>query len=411
LRHVSIADRRRRARIGIGVSAIGENYRCRPARETAKVSSVARPSPDLVRYGANLQGEVDGAYLYRTLAALEAEPALAEVYSRLAESEERHALVWAEKLRGAGVPAPPGSPSRRARVLAWLARRFGPQFVLPTLVELEEADRGRYDSQPEARAAGLPAAERSHARLLGEVSGGVAGSALARFEGRHRGIGGNALRAAVLGANDGLLSNFSLVMGVAGASLAGSTILITGLAGLLAGAGSMALGEWISVQSSRELYERQIAIERAELEAVPEEEEEELALIYQAKGLTAEAARDVASRLMANREQALDTLAREELGIEPGELGGSSWEAALTSFALFAVGAIVPVVPYFFVDGWTGVAVSAAASCFALFGIGAAITLMTGRSVLYSGGRQLLFGVVAAAITYGIGRALDVAVG
>jgi VIT1/CCC1 family predicted Fe2+/Mn2+ transporter len=234
---------------------------------------------------------------------------------------------------------------------------------------------------------------------------------VAQIEGRHRAASGNALRAAVLGANDGLLSNFSLVMGVAGADLAGRAVLVAGIAGLLAGAGSMALGEWISVQSSRELYQRQIAIEAVELAEAPEEEEEELALIYQAKGVPEAEARALAARLLGDRTAALDALAREELGIDPAELGGSPWVAAGTSFVLFALGAIVPVLPFVFLSGLAAVAVSVAASALALLGIGAAITLLTGRSALYSGDRQVLFGLAAAALTWGVGHAIGVAVG
>jgi VIT1/CCC1 family predicted Fe2+/Mn2+ transporter len=188
-------------------------------------------------------------------------------------------------------------------------------------------------------------------------------------------------------------------------------VLVTGLAGLLAGAGSMAMGEWISVQSARELYGRQIAIERDELTEVPDEEAEELALIYEAKGMTQMQARELADRQMANREGALDTLAREELGINPEELGGSAPQAAATSFVLFAIGAIVPVLPFFFGGGTTAVVVSAILAALALFGIGAAITLMTGRSVWRSGLRQVLIGGAAAALTYGVGRLIGTAVG
>src|SRR5207253_120995 len=166
------------------------------------------------------------------------------------------------------------------------------------------------------RAAGLPADERSHGRVSRTIVAtsrqGMRGEVVARLEGRHRAAGGNALRAAVLGVNDGLVSNLSLIMGVAGAALNQTTILLTGLAGLLAGAISMALGEWLSVQSSRELYQRQIAIEREELETVPEEEQEELALIYQAKGIPTQRARELAAGLIADPHTALDTLAREE---------------------------------------------------------------------------------------------------
>ncbi len=372
------------------------------------------PKIDRKRYLANIQDERDSAMLYRTFAEVESDERLAEVYRRLAEVEERHARFWEERLREAGEAVPRLRPSRRARMLAWLARRFGPSFVLPTLTALEASDSSDYLRQPESRDTALPGEERSHQRVLqaivGSVPGGLEGSAVARLEGRHRAIGGNALRAAVLGANDGLVSNLSLVMGVAGAELSNQAILITGLAGLLAGAISMALGEWLSVQSSRELYEHQIAVEEEELRMFPEEEELELALIYQAKGLSEREARKLAKGLIRNEEKALDTLAREELGIDPEELGGSAWEAAGMSFVLFAFGAIFPVAPFAFTSGATAVAASLVLSAAALFGIGAAITLMTGRGVLFSGMRQMAFGLAAAAVTYGIGWLMGVSI-
>ena len=285
--------------------------------------------------------------------------------------------------------------------------------MLPTLSTLEQRDSGQYDAQPEAVAGGLPGAERSHNRVVQALASsfptGAAGGTLARLEGRHR-AGGNALRAAVLGANDGLVSNLSLVMGVAGAEIAGKTILLTGLAGLVAGACSMAMGEWLSVTSSRELNQQQIDIEADELQRMPEEEKEEMVLIYQAKGLDEAAARALADRLMANKDSALDTLVREELGIDPDELGGSAWTAAGASFALFALGAIFPVAPFFWLDGPAAVLASLAASGVALMAIGAGTSLFTGRSVAFSAMRQLVGGLAAAAITYGIGRLIGVAV-
>jgi len=368
---------------------------------------------DVARFRANLQDEVDSAALYRAMAAAEAQPQLASVYRRLAEVEEKHAGFWEERLRAAGAPVPARRPSRRSRILAWLARRFGPQLVLPTLVAAEGQDSSGYDRQAESRGTAMAGEEASHGRVLGTIlrttAGGLEGSALARLEGRHRAMGGNALRAAVLGADDGLVSNLSLVMGVAGAALANRSILVTGFAGLLAGATSMALGEWLSVQSSRELTQRQIAVEADELAAHPAEEEEELALIYAAKGLDPATARATAARLIASPENALDTLAREELGVDPEELGGSAWEAAITSFFLFALGAIIPVSPFLFLSGTTAVGASLAVSALALFGIGAAITLMTGKPVLASGVRQVLFGLGAAGATFLIGRLLGVA--
>src|SRR5437016_4122064 len=242
------------------------------------------------RYRANLQGEVDGAALYRALADAETDPRLKQVYSRLAAVEEGHAEFWRKQLDRIGARAGRLGLGWRTRALAWLARRFGPQFVLPTINKLEQRDSGQYDAQAEAVAGGLPAAERSHARVVQAIesstSGGLQGSALARLEGRHRAIGGNALRAAVLGANDGLVSNLSLVMGVAGAAADAQVILVTGLAGLLAGACSMALGEWVSVTSSRELAQREIRIESSELAEDPEGEGVELKLIYEEIGLS-----------------------------------------------------------------------------------------------------------------------------
>jgi VIT1/CCC1 family predicted Fe2+/Mn2+ transporter len=285
--------------------------------------------------------------------------------------------------------------------------------VLPTLNDLERSDSRGYDTQPESRDTAMPAEERSHARLLRSLSGraGVEGAALGRLEGRHRAASGNALRAAVLGANDGLLSNFSLVMGVAGAQVSADTVLVTGLAGLLAGAGSMAMGEWVSVQSARELAGHQLEIEAREIDEIPEEEREELALIYEAKGLEPAQARELAARQIADPSTALDTLAREELGIDPEELGGSAAVAAGTSFVLFAIGAILPVLPYFFLGDASAVIVSAALSAVGLFSIGALITVFTGRGALFSGGRQVLIGGAAATLTYVVGLAIGGAVG
>lgn len=365
-------------------------------------------------YKASYQDEVDSAALYRALAEAEEQPQLARVYEQLAEAEERHVRFWEEKLRAAGEIIPSRKVGWRSRLLGVLAKRLGPQFVLPTVNAMEQQGAHDYGVQEETRGTRLPAQERSHARLLGIIAGssdGLEGGALARLEGRHRGAtSGNALRAAVLGANDGLLSNFSLVMGVAGAALSAQNVLITGMAGLLAGAGSMAMGEWISVQSSRELYERQIAVEAEEVRAIPDEEEEELALIYRAKGVPEEQAREMAARIISDEKTALDTLAREELGIDPAELGGSSWGAAATSFVLFAIGAIIPVVPFVFFAGTAAVVLSAASSALGLFAIGALITLLTGRSALFSGTRQVLVGLAAAALTYGVGLLIGTAV-
>src|SRR6266850_2156789 len=303
----------------------------------------------MAQYVANWQDERNGAALYRAISEVENNPQLKSVYQRLGEAEERHSGFWEAKLRAAGQLLPSFKLNWRMRTLIFLARRFGPAFVLPNIEPLEQIDSHKYDLQPEALAGGLPQQEKSHARLLRAITGGsptgLEGSRIAQLEGRHRAIGGNALRAAVLGANDGLLSNFSLVMGVAGAALSGTSVLITGVAGLLAGACSMALGEWLSVQSARELYQRQMRVEQQEVSEVPEEEAEELMLIYQAKGLPEGEARSLAQRLITDETAALDTLAREELGINPEELGGSVWAAAGASFGLFARGAVRRLAP------------------------------------------------------------------
>jgi VIT1/CCC1 family predicted Fe2+/Mn2+ transporter len=368
-------------------------------------------------YRANLKDEQDSAYLYRVLADVEPDERLSGVYRRLAETEKKHLKFWEHKIQDAGEMVPERRVGWRTRVLGWLARRFGPQFVLPTIAGKEELDSGDYSTQSETIGTRMPSEERSHARLLREISTGsspgLEGDAIARLEGRrHRAAsGGNALRAAVLGANDGLLSNFSLVMGVIGAAFSSQTILITGLAGPLAGSGSMAMGEWISVRTSRELYERQVSIEEQEIAEVPAEEEEELALIYEAKGLPEDQARTLAAHLMADRKSALDTLSREELSIDPEELGGSASGTAVSSYLLFAVGAIVPVFPFFFLSGLPAIVASAIASVAGLFGLGAATTRFTGRSVLLAGSRQVLVGAVAAALTYVLGAVLGTSVG
>ena len=369
---------------------------------------------DIKRYFANRQKEIDGAALYRVLAEKESQPQMAEVYLKLALSEEKHAATWEKKLAELKVNIPPRKPTWRAATMIWLARRFGTQFVLPTITSNEKADSQAYDGQSDEEAKEFSLEEKSHARLLSVAAnstGGLSGGTVAQLEGRHKASGGNALRAAVLGANDGLVSILSLTMGVAGATNSRPDILIAGLAGVLAGAGSMALGEWLSVQSSRELYEHQIKIEAEEIAENPEEEQEELALIYQSKGLPEDRAREMAAHIMADKTNILDTLAREELGIDPEELGGSAYEAAFTSFFLFAFGALFPMLPYFFWSGTTAIIISLIVSAAGLFIIGAAITLMTGRSVWFSGTRQVIVGVAAALLTYGVGKLIGFSVG
>lgn len=370
---------------------------------------------DLQRFQSNLQDETDSAALYRVMAEMESKSEIAQVYIRLAQVEEAHARFWIKRIEKLTGQKPAVGISFRTRVLIWLTRRLGANAVLPTVMNQETAARSMYDAQAETQTTAMPAQERSHARLLAHLSSrsvqGWNGSRYAQLEGRHGAGGGNALRAAVLGANDGLVSTLSLIMGVAGAAFSSGTVLATAVAGTLAGACSMAMGEWISVQSSRELYQRQIEAERDELETAPAEEKEELVLIYQSKGFGPEEARAIAERVFSDPDSALDTLVREELGINPDDLGGSAWEAAVASFLVFLVGALIPAVPLLLFEGQTAILASGISSAIGLFLIGAAITLFTGGNSLRCGLRQLLIGAAAAAVTYGAGRLFGVTLG
>jgi VIT1/CCC1 family predicted Fe2+/Mn2+ transporter len=297
----------------------------------------------------------------------------------LAEAEERHAAHWEKYLRDAGVTElHRRRPSMRTRLLSALARRFGTDSVLPLVLRLEAADAAKYRDVPEAPEA-MSAEEMAHGRAVAAMEGDSKGTQIARSEGRHRASAGGALRAAVFGVNDGLVSNLLLVLGVAGGTSNRNVILLAAVVGLLAGAFSMAAGEWVSMTSQRELYEREIEVEREELSAFPEEEEEELALIYQAKGLSEEEAVALARRIMRRPESALDTLTREELGLSAEDLG-SPWVAAGSSFAAFGLGAFVPVLPFLFGSGTAALIGAAVLSGVTLVGVGAMIAMLTGRS-------------------------------
>jgi len=366
---------------------------------------------NIQRYRDNLRDELDGATLYTRIAAAEADPIRKDLFLQLAQAEAKHAELWRAKLTAAGVAEKPYVPSFRTRLLGRLAQRFGPGFVMPTIAAAEFADRNKYANQADAHA--ISAEERGHAAIVQEMAragarGTVTGADIARAEPWHRGGSGNNLRAAVLGANDGLVSNFCLIMGVAGAGTGNKIILLTGLAGLAAGACSMALGEWLSVTNARELASTQISREAEEIAHTPQSEQHELALIFQAKGLAKAEAERIAIELMRDKKAALDTLAREELGIDPTELGGNPWSAAATSFALFSAGAIFPVAPFVWMHGTRAIATSIAASAAALGTIGLLTSLFNGRGAWFSASRQVLFGCAAAAVTYGIGAALGV---
>ena len=421
---------------------------------------------DAERWRSHLAAERDAMALYQALAETDKDQARASIWRALAAVEQRHASRWIEKLRAAGEPvSEEWRPGWRPRALGLVARVAGPRTVLPIVTALERGDAEMYVGDPdghdfvreeehleqviaaisEGRApdrsgtvlpelagtataspaspsplpphepvGAAPTAARAGAVPIPGRLGtpaGPSGRDLAAREQWHRAASGNSgtLRAAIFGVNDGLVSNTSLVMGVAGADVGNSYVLLAGIAGLLAGAFSMAAGEYVSMQSQRELFERQIALERDELAENPDEERQELALIYQAKGIPRGDAERLASSLMRDPDVALDTLVREELGLDPDELG-SPWGAALSSFMAFAVGAVIPVVPYMLFAGFTAFLVSVVLVALALFGVGAGVSLLTGRGVLYSGGRMVLIGALAAGVTYLVGKLIGVTV-
>lgn len=361
---------------------------------------------DIKRWQANLHAELEGAALYQALAAAEKDERRAAIFRQLADAEAHHAAHWAQKLRDAGVEPEKRPLGLRTRLLSWVARRFGARTVLPLITALEVRDQGMYQNQPDA--GHLSADERVHARVLAELAPGGGRGLILKTESWHRPGGGSSLRASVFGLNDGLVSNLSLVMGVAGAGPEPRFILLAGIAGLLAGAFSMGAGEYISMRAQREFFERQISREREELAMSPEEEEQELSLIYQAKGIGKAQADEMASQLMRDPAAALDTLAREELGLDPSELG-SPWGAAISSFLLFALGALVPVLPFAFgLSGVPALVASALVSGLALFSFGAALSIFTGRSPIFSGARMLVIGAAAATVTFLIGKLVGI---
>lgn len=351
--------------------------------------------------------EVNGGALFRGLADY-ADDQRRGVFLTLAAAEERHAAHWARLLREAGVePRTPRVPFR-VRALCFLARHLGTEAVLPLMLRTEAAEADRYRDDAEATDA-MAQQEAAAGRTIAAMQGIPEGGRIARSEGRHRAELGGLLRATVFGVNDGLVSNFSLVMGVAGGTSNNSIVLLAGIAGLVAGAFSMSSGEWISIRSQRELYENELRIEQEELRAFPEEERNELEMIYRAKGIAPDAARELVESIMSRNDVALDTLAREELGLDPSTLG-SPWVAAFSSFCAFALGAALPVLPFLFGSGAAPTIVAAVISVLALFGVGAATSIFTGRHAGRAGLRMAVIGAVVAAITFGIGSLVGEAV-
>jgi VIT1/CCC1 family predicted Fe2+/Mn2+ transporter len=375
-------------------------------------------SADPRRFLRYLEAERSAAMLYRALAETvggDRREALLE----LAVMEEQHAAHWIDKLTEYGVPVPPPPTSLDPSDAALVARARGAGFadVLAHLEEVEGVDAGMYDAEPEAPAS-MSDDERDHVEVFAQMRTSLQPSlaparrSLAGGEGEkwHRGDKSGSTRAAVFGISDGLVSNTALVMGFAGAAPSNQTILFAGLAGLLAGAFSMAAGEYVSVASQRDLFRREIELEAAELRDKPEEERKELELIYRAKGLDREQARSVADQIMADPKTALDTLAREELGLDPSELGNPI-KVALSSFIAFAIGASVVVIPYLLTSGTAALVTAIVLAVLAMLIVGGVVGRLSGRGVVFSALRQLAWGSGAALVTFAVGRLVGISVG
>jgi VIT1/CCC1 family predicted Fe2+/Mn2+ transporter/rubrerythrin len=360
---------------------------------------------------SNIQTEIDACYLYQKLSENENDETIASVFRKMSVIEKGHAEAFAKRENISLENLI--QPSWRAMTLNTIGKIFGYDYILGVLMDTEKSISKNIISAKKKNNQEINGAETNHVKILRSILGKEENATIkhySKFESRHRTVGGNAIRAAVLGGNDGLVSNFSLVMGIAGATTGNTGVLLAGLAGLLAGALSMSLGEWISVTSSKELYENQMELEMDEIETNPEGEQEELALIYIAKGIPEGQAYQMAADIMKDKNQAHKILVEEELGINAEELKGSAIEAAVYSFIMFAIGAVIPVLPFMFTTGMKAVAISVGLSAAGLFLIGSAITLFTGKNVWYSGFRQVLFGLAAAAITFGIGKIIGVSI-
>jgi len=360
--------------------------------------------------------ELDAAWLYDRLAGMsDRQPAHhqpAEVLRNMAESEREHAAHWIALL---GDHEPQAyldlhRPSLRVRLMAFEARVFGLGYIISQLRREELFDIQRYVSDPDS--GGLAEEEREHRATLAELAPQF-GAEGAIGEG-HAGVGAqgaSTFRAALFGLNDGIVSNLALIAGVAGVAIGSEAVLVAGIGGWLAGAFSMAGGEYISVRSQSEVLQRQIAMERDEVLLDPGEERRELISIYRSKGLSQELAEQVAAELSEQPDALVDTMVREELGLDPDGLG-NPWKAAASSFLSFSFGALIPLLPFlvWHAADWTvnywALIVGVVASVVTLAVAGLFTSLVTSRSPLYAAGRSVLVGVLFAAITFAIGSAL-----
>jgi len=335
--------------------------------------------------------EVQSAWIYRAISVHDKDPRRAKLFRELATKADEQAAILLTDVKREHRDSPTFSPSVRAKVAVALAQRFGVVRTRGILSAVKVRGMSALAEPPPAECHPMP-------------------TSVADIAEHHRRTGaGGSLRAAIFGVNDGLVSNASLILGVAGAGSEPRAVLLAGVAGLLAGAFSMAAGEWVSVRSQRELFEHQIGEEREELERYPDEEAEELALIYEARGVPLEDARAMTRKLVKDPVRALDTLAREELGLNPDNLG-SPWGAAVYSFVAFAIGASLPLLPFLFPFMGERVTAACVLSGTALFAVGAVISLFSGKNAWIGGLRMLAIGAAAGAATWGIGRLLGVAI-
>ncbi len=370
-----------------------------------RLTSQSGPAPDLWLH--HLQDEADAAFLYRELARAEGDPRRAALYDGLAAVEDRHVSVWHKLLEDHGHPVPSIRPSRRARTMSWAARRFGPGFLLPILLEEEGREVKNYlqlsRQTPEAdtRSAALRLARESaeHAGSLAGLSGGAG-------EPWHKTGAGGLLRNLVYGFNDGLTANFGLVAGMLGAqghlNMPGHAVVVAGIAGMVADALSMGSSGYLAAKSEREVFEHEIAMEREEIRLMPELEQEELTLVYQAKGIPEDLAKDMAAQVMLDPERALEEQVREELKI--GEANTTPLREGWITGVSTAFGAFIPVAPFLVSTGagaiWTSLAISMAAH----FGVGAARSFFTGRGVIRSGLDMFVVGLGVAGLGYLVGE-------
>jgi VIT1/CCC1 family predicted Fe2+/Mn2+ transporter/rubrerythrin len=357
----------------------------------------------------HLGDEADAAFLYRELAGAEGDPARAGLYRQLAEVEDRHVEMWRKLLVEHGHPVPMPAPSRGARARAWLARRFGPQLLLPALLEEEGREVKGYLNlyrESPTGAAGptaltLARESKEHADRLASLSGG-------RSEPWHKTGAGGFLRNVVYGFNDGLTANFGLVAGMIGAQASlgtsGHAVLVAGLAGMVADALSMGASGYLAAKSEREVFEHEIAMEQEEIRLMPELEQEELSLIYQAKGIPVGQAQALAAQVMADPERALEEKVREELKI--GEATSTPMREAWITGVATAFGAFIPVAPFLLSRGPTAIWTAFAIAMLSHFGVGAARSFFTGRGVFRSGIDMFVVGLGVAAVGYLVGERL-----